>query len=431
MQKSFANDQFTLGNSLKTENGLITVRVGSKDECIRLQGYDECNLLDWNGKPLLSEYLVSIEAAIPNKNNPKVIFASASTGGNACCTDLYLIDLTTQEPYLLEVESLPKPYGRDPAIAIFNEGFTYENFGNGKGALGEPLWNVYRYKYGSRKTEILRTVPKYSFTPIENKKYPYEIFDDPINRAPLLKITGNREFVELRSRMGTGYEIEKYTNGIYAGIGCIPHACGSGEGIFLLDVAKKQSWAIYIDDTSGKITGKFFGNLKATDVIPRQALNKWLNERKITWSQLSIYGKSGIEKDTNPIENSKLIVQMAPEGGVFKVPVTINEIIPVSFIVDSGASDVVIPEDIVNIMIKTGTLTKNDFTGTRFYKLADGKTESSKTFRIKTLRIGDRVFENIEASMTGVNGILLLGQSFLKKMQRWSINNSNHTLELE
>jgi predicted aspartyl protease len=128
---------------------------------------------------------------------------------------------------------------------------------------------------------------------------------------------------------------------------------------------------------------------------------------------------------------TKTEVPLVPEGGVLRVPVTLNGVIALTFVVDSGAADVVMPADVVMTLTRTGTLAAADFIGTRNYRLADGSTVPSRTFRIRTLKVGNRVIENVTGSMTGVEGTLLLGQSFLGRFQRWSINNSKQALELE
>jgi hypothetical protein len=61
---------------------------------------------------------------------------------------------------------------------------TYQNYGEGEGPLGEPLWEVYRYLYGSGKVQVLRSLPKYSYAPMHIKKYPGEVLNDPVRREP-------------------------------------------------------------------------------------------------------------------------------------------------------------------------------------------------------------------------------------------------------
>ena len=94
-------------------------------------------------------------------------------------------------------------------------------------------------------------------------------------------------------------------------------------------------------------------------------------------------------------------------------------------------SEVAIPKDVVLVMIRTGTLQKSDFLGTKTYSLADGSTVTSRTFRIRSLKVGNRVIENVTGSTTNVEGSLLLGQSFLSRFRSWSIDNQRQVLVLD
>ena len=124
-------------------------------------------------------------------------------------------------------------------------------------------------------------------------------------------------------------------------------------------------------------------------------------------------------------------IALVREHGTLKVPVVINGILTLNFTVDSGASDVSIPADVVMVMMRTGTLTSADFYGTQTYRLADGSVVPSKVFRIRALMVGDRVIENVTGSMSGVEGSLLLGQSFLGRFASWSIDNERQVLVLQ
>ena len=124
-------------------------------------------------------------------------------------------------------------------------------------------------------------------------------------------------------------------------------------------------------------------------------------------------------------------IRMQEEGGVYVVPVLVNNSLRMTFIVDSGASYVSIPADIVLKMMRTGTLKDADFLGTRIFRLADGSTLPSQTFRIRSLKIGDRTILNVAGNIAPPNGSLLLGQSFLRRIKSWSIDNTRHTLVLE
>jgi clan AA aspartic protease (TIGR02281 family) len=132
--------------------------------------------------------------------------------------------------------------------------------------------------------------------------------------------------------------------------------------------------------------------------------------------------------ETPPIGSE--IVRMVGDGGTFKVPVTINGQLTLDFIVDSGAADVSIPADVVLTLIRTGTIAEEDFLGARTYTMADGSTVPSQRFLIRSLKVGDKVLENVTASIAPVAGSLLLGQSFLTRFKSWSIDNQRQALVL-
>ena len=124
-------------------------------------------------------------------------------------------------------------------------------------------------------------------------------------------------------------------------------------------------------------------------------------------------------------------VKMVSNGGVFRVPVLINNALTLNFFVDSGASDVSIPADVFLTLMRTGTVKESDFIGTKKYLLADGSTVSSRTFILRSLKVGDRTVTNVRASITKVNGPLLLGQSFLNNFKSWSQDNVKRELVLQ
>jgi predicted aspartyl protease len=123
-------------------------------------------------------------------------------------------------------------------------------------------------------------------------------------------------------------------------------------------------------------------------------------------------------------------VPLAPEGGTLLVPVAINEQITLKFVLDSGAADVSVPADVVRTLMRTGSITTDDFLGQQTYTLADGSTVPSQTFNIRTLRVGDRTLRDVKASIAPVQGSLLLGQSFLSRFRSWSIDNQRQLLVL-
>ena len=124
-------------------------------------------------------------------------------------------------------------------------------------------------------------------------------------------------------------------------------------------------------------------------------------------------------------------ISMQRQGGTFAVPVLINNAITLNFVVDSGAADVSIPFDVVMTLMEKGTINNTDFMGKKTYQLADGSTMPSETFRIRSLKVGDRILENVTAGVAPPKAGLLLGQSFLSRFNSWSLNNATHELVLQ
>ncbi len=119
---------------------------------------------------------------------------------------------------------------------------------------------------------------------------------------------------------------------------------------------------------------------------------------------------------------------MKKDGGVYVVPVSVNGAAAVDCIVDSGASDVNIPTDLFERLVRQGAIKQSDMLGTRIYTLADGSSERGRIVHIKALKVGNVVVHDVVASVGGDDGNGLLGQSFLERFQSWSLDNSHHQL---
>ena len=65
-------------------------------------------------------------------------------------------------------------------------------------------------------------------------------------------------------------------------------------------------------------------------------------------------------------------IPLVEEGGVYKIPVFLNGIGPLPFVIDSGAADVSVTADIFLTLRWTGTISENDYIGHGQYQLADG-----------------------------------------------------------
>jgi clan AA aspartic protease (TIGR02281 family) len=108
-------------------------------------------------------------------------------------------------------------------------------------------------------------------------------------------------------------------------------------------------------------------------------------------------------------------VSIEKRGGTYRVPVRINDTITLPFLLDTGASDLVIPTDVVLTLIRADALTSSDFVGKSHYRLADGSEAVSDVVVLREVQVGEHVVRNVMAIISPAQGEPLLGQSFLSK----------------
>jgi clan AA aspartic protease (TIGR02281 family) len=132
-----------------------------------------------------------------------------------------------------------------------------------------------------------------------------------------------------------------------------------------------------------------------------------------------------------PPRQGRTTVAMEPSNGVYMIPGVLNGSVDLKFLVDTGAADVALPENVVQSLLDTGALAQSDFLGEGNYRLADGSIRRSQTFRIRSLQIGDVIVEDIRGSVVPEDAAPLLGQTFLGKLKYWSIDNAMHVLIIE
>jgi hypothetical protein len=171
-------------------------------------------------------------------------------------------------------------------------------------------------------------------------------------------------------------------------------------------------------------------NLARSEVLEAERLNPGLTEisakavRQLKTELGLIEGANG----NSPLETRIPLLRMS--GGLI-APVVINNTLKLNFIVDSGASDVSIPADVFSSLVRANTVAQADITGVRNYKNADGEVFQSKTFVIRSLKIGNIEAPRVQAKVSPSNAPPLLGQSFLKRFKSWSIDNSTQELILQ
>jgi clan AA aspartic protease (TIGR02281 family) len=108
-------------------------------------------------------------------------------------------------------------------------------------------------------------------------------------------------------------------------------------------------------------------------------------------------------------------VQIERRGNTYSVPVRINDVIALPFVLDTGATDLVIPADVALTLVRAGALTRDDFIGAKPYYLANGSEQIGERVIIREVKVGAHIVTNVTAIINPSASELLLGQSFLSK----------------
>jgi clan AA aspartic protease (TIGR02281 family) len=115
-------------------------------------------------------------------------------------------------------------------------------------------------------------------------------------------------------------------------------------------------------------------------------------------------------------------ISLKPSGGVYTVPVQINGALTIDFLLDTGASDVIIPADVALTLMRMGTIDRSDYLGSGQYSLADGSIVENAKINFRRLQIGSRVLYDVRGAIGSVDSSLLLGQSALQQLEPWRLD---------
>lgn len=128
------------------------------------------------------------------------------------------------------------------------------------------------------------------------------------------------------------------------------------------------------------------------------------------------------------ISFSQTVIRLKKEGGVSIIPCKVNGI-PLSFIFDTGASDVTISLTEAQFMFKNGYLTKDDIIGTSKYSNANGDISEGINVNLKEIEIQGLMLYNVKAAIVkNLDAPLLLGQSAISKLGKIEIDLATNSL---
>lgn len=122
-------------------------------------------------------------------------------------------------------------------------------------------------------------------------------------------------------------------------------------------------------------------------------------------------------------------IQLRKHAGSYLIAGRINNAVTVNFVLDTGASDVSIPEEAARALERASKPAEPLGTGT--YILADGSKQRKRRVLLRQLTVGGQTVSNVTASISGPGSPPLLGQSFLSKFASWTLDNERSALVLK
>ncbi len=117
-------------------------------------------------------------------------------------------------------------------------------------------------------------------------------------------------------------------------------------------------------------------------------------------------------------------------GGVYHLPVELNGFLELMFILDTGAAEMSIPANVVQSLMRSGTLDERDYLDGKTFILANGRRVESPRVLLRKVKIGHRVLRNVPATVSEPHSPLLLGQSLLEKVGGYTFDSHRQLLVL-
>lgn len=157
--------------------------------------------------------------------------------------------------------------------------------------------------------------------------------------------------------------------------------------------------------------------------------DKLIPEKKLTSKTTSDKNNSLVKKEAEKTE-IKTVLKLKRNGGIYVIPCKVNGI-DFDFFFDTGASDVTMSLNAANKLYNLGQLSSSDIIGRQLYQVADGSLSEGVIIVLKEIKIDKITLKNVKASIV-LNGDapLLLGQTALEKLGKFSFDYSNNELTI-
>lgn len=207
---------------------------------------DQDKILAFNGKELARNYVVFYDRTVELRGNKVVLFA-VGDGGNACGTSTVIVWKPKGEA--LKSVTVGADCGAPPAAATSDTLYFVPYLRPGETADVQS-WTP---------DEGVKLAGEMSFAPQPNThwgdlesgklEHPYDLFANADFYAAAQKVLDGK-LQDVAMALSVAAEPERTQSGIIYGSGCIPHACGEGNGFFAVDPRAKAVWFAQQTDSS-------------------------------------------------------------------------------------------------------------------------------------------------------------------------------------
>lgn len=154
-----------------------------------------------------------------------------------------------------------------------------------------------------------------------------------------------------------------------------------------------------------------------------------VKQDKQNFSNSYVYNTS---RQNTSYSSSSAEIKLKKSGGVYEIPVELNGVLKISFIFDSGASDVSISPDVALTLMRTGTIDDDDWMEGEYYRFADGTYAKSMRFKLKSVNVGGIIIKDVTCSISNnLEAPMLLGQSVLSRFGKYTFDYSSKKLIIE
>ena len=261
---------------------------------------------------------------------------------------------------------------------------------------------IYIFKSGAKYEGAFKNGKK-------NGKGKYTFSDGDIYEGDFLndEETGNGKLTSVDGQT----EIGKFLDGKLNGYATITYHGGAKyTGNFLAN--KMSGSGIYYFANGDRFEGTFKDDKRNGNGVLYYAkggkkIGVWKDDEYI----------SGSNQVANSKEDTSLIQLVKNEGGVYETSVLINGVYKFNMIFDSGAAEVYFTPDVVLALVRAKTISNADILEGGSYTDANGNVNESLRFRVRELKIGNAVINDVAAGVSNsINGGNLLGLSALEKL---------------